>query len=76
MIIFMLSSKYDMCFTLSVDFYMDAEFSLEIYDVGFSSVAHALEKEMATRSSILAQRIPGMGEPGWTAVCGVAQSRT
>ena len=54
MIIFMLSSKYDMCFTLSVDFYMDAEFSLEIYDVGFSSVAHALEKEMVTRSSILA----------------------
>ena len=25
---------------------------------------HALEKEMATHSSILAQRIPGMGEPG------------
>ena len=25
---------------------------------------HALEKEMATRSSVLALRIPGMGEPG------------
>ena len=25
---------------------------------------HALEKEMATHSSILALRIPGMGEPG------------
>ena len=25
---------------------------------------HALEKEMATHSGILAQRIPGMGEPG------------
>ena len=25
---------------------------------------HALEKEMATHSSILAQRIPGMGGPG------------
>ena len=24
-----------------------------------------LEKEMATHSSILAWRIPGMGEPGW-----------
>ena len=24
---------------------------------------HALEKEMATRSSVLACRIPGMGEP-------------
>ena len=26
---------------------------------------HALEKEMATHSSILAWRIPGMKEPGW-----------
>ena len=25
---------------------------------------HALEKEMATHSSVLAGRIPGMGEPG------------
>ena len=25
---------------------------------------HALEKEIATRSSVLAWRIPGMGEPG------------
>ena len=25
---------------------------------------HALEKEMATYSSVLASRIPGMGEPG------------
>ena len=32
---------------------------------------HALEKEMATHSSVLAWRIPGMEEPG-----GVAQSRT
>ena len=35
---------------------------------------HALEKEMATHSSILAWRIPGTGEPG--GLCGVAQSRT
>ena len=26
---------------------------------------HALEKEMATHSSTLAWRIPGMEEPGW-----------
>ena len=26
---------------------------------------HALEKKMATHSSTLAGRIPGMGEPGW-----------
>ena len=25
---------------------------------------HALEKEMATHSSVLAWRLPGMGEPG------------
>ena len=32
---------------------------------------HALEKEMATHSSVLAWRIPGTGEPG-----GLAQGRT
>ena len=32
---------------------------------------HALEKEMAAHSSVLAWRIPGMAEPG-----GVAQSQT
>ena len=36
---------------------------------------HALEEEMATHSSVLAWRIPGLGEPG-VAVYGVAQSRT
>ena len=35
---------------------------------------HALEKEMATHSSVLAWRIPGTGEPWWAAVSGVAQS--
>ena len=30
----------------------------------FSGVVHAQEKEMATHSSVLARRIPGMGEPG------------
>ena len=37
---------------------------------------HALEKEMATHSSVRAWRIPGMGEPGGGAVYGVAQSQT
>ena len=31
---------------------------------------------MATHSSVLAWRIPGMGGAWWAAVCGVAQSRT
>ena len=36
---------------------------------------HASEKEMATHSSVLAWRIPGMGV-WWAVVYGVAQSRT
>ena len=36
---------------------------------------HALEKEMATHSSVLAWRIPGMGEPGGLPSMG-SQSRT
>ena len=37
---------------------------------------HALEKEMATHSSVLAWRIPRDGEAWWAAVYGVAQSWT
>ena len=33
-------------------------------DVTFTFHFHALEKEMATHSSVLARRIPGTGEPG------------
>ena len=33
-------------------------------DFTFTSNFHALEKEMATHSSVLTWRIPGMGEPG------------
>ena len=33
-------------------------------DFTFTFYFHALEKEMATYSSVLAWRIPGMGEPG------------
>ena len=36
---------------------------------------HALEKEMATHSSVLAWRIPGTGGAWWAAIYGVAQSR-
>ena len=32
-------------------------------DLIFTFCFHALEKEMATHSSVLAWRIPGMGEP-------------
>ena len=37
---------------------------------------HALEKEMATHSSILAWRIPGTGEPGGLPSMGRTESDT
>ena len=36
----------------------------QLSDFTFTFQIHALEKEMATRSRILAWRIPGTGEPG------------
>ena len=44
-------------------------------DFPFTFHFHALEKEMATHSSVLAWRIPGAGEPDGLPY-GVAQSRT
>ena len=44
-------------------------------DFTFAFHFHALEKEMATHSSVLAWRIPGMGESGGL-LSMVAQSRT
>ena len=38
--------------------------SQTLSDFTFTFHFHALEKEMATHSSVLAWRIPGMGEPG------------
>jgi len=36
----------------------------QLSDFTFTFQFHALEKEMATHSSVLAWRNPGMGEPG------------
>ena len=36
----------------------------QLSDFTFIFHSHALEKEMATHSSVLALRIPGTGEPG------------
>ena len=44
-------------------------------DFTFTFHFHALEKEMATHSSVLAWRIPGTGA-WWAAIYGVAQNRT
>ena len=38
--------------------------SAQLSDFTFTFHFHALEKEMATHSSVLAWRIPGKGEPG------------
>ena len=45
-------------------------------DLTFTFHFHALEKEMASHSSVLAWRIPGTEGAWWAAVYGVAQSRT
>ena len=42
-----------------------AKSQTRLSDFTFTFHFHALEKEMATHSSVLAWRIPGMGEPGW-----------
>ena len=41
-----------------------AESRIRLSDFTFTFHFHALEKEMATHSTVLAWRIPGMGEPG------------
>ena len=48
----------------------------QLSDFTFTFHFAALEKEMATHSSVLAWRIPGTGFSCWIAVYGVAQSRT
>ena len=49
-----------------------AEGRTRLSDFTFAFHFHALEKEMAIHSSVLAWRIPAW----WAAVYGVAQSRT
>ena len=51
------------------------EESDRLSDFTFTFHFPALEKEMATHSSVLAWRIPGMGEPGGLPSMG-SQSRT
>ena len=41
-----------------------AEGRTRLSDFPFTFHSHTLEKEMATRSSVLAWRIPGTGKPG------------
>ena len=48
----------------------------QLSDFTFSFHFHALEKEMATHSSVLAWRIPGTGEPGGLRLWGRTESDT
>ena len=41
-----------------------AKSQTQLRNFSFTFYFHALEKEMATHSSVLAWRIPGTGEPG------------
>ena len=52
-----------------------ARIRTQLSDFTFTFHFHALEKEMATHSSVLAWRIPGTGA-WWAAVYGVAESDT
>ena len=58
---------------VSFAFYLASMY--EESDFTFTFHFHTLEKDMATHSSVLAWRIPGMGS-WWTAIYGVTQSQT
>ena len=53
-----------------------AKSQTRLSDFTFPFHFHALEKEMATHSSVLAWRIPGMGEPGGCCLWGRTESDT
>ena len=48
----------------------------QLSDFPFAFHFHALEKEMATHSSVLAWRIPGRGEAGGLHLWGCTESET
>ena len=48
----------------------------QLSDFTFTFHFHALEKEMATHSSVLAWRIPGTAEPGGLPSMGFTESDT
>ena len=55
---------YNIYYVLSTAVHGVAESWTRLSDFTFPFHVHALEKEMATHSSVLAWRIPGTGEPG------------
>ena len=56
--------KVSVTVTKSFGFMLQGVAKSQTWLSNFTFHFHALEKEMATHSSVLAWRIPGMGEPG------------
>ena len=52
-----------------------AKSQIRLSNFTFTFQFHALEKEMATHSSVLAWRIPGTGEPGGLSSMGLHRVR-
>ena len=71
-VLIQLDSLNSKCLYDTVVALLSGSFYKDVYHFGASN---ALEKEMATHSSILAWKIPGTGV-WWAAVYGVAQSQT
>ena len=53
-----------------------AKSQTQLSNFTFTFHFHALEREMATHSSVLAQRIPGLGEPGGAHLWGCTELDT
>ena len=54
----------------------EAQAGIKIAGRNINNLRYADEKEMATHSSVLAWRIPGMGEPGGCHLWGHTESDT
>ena len=54
----------------------EAQAGIKIAGRNINNLRYADEKEMATHSSVLAWRIPGMGEPGGCRLWGHTESDT
>ena len=61
---FKLSKYSKLLYILPIIYLSSKNGRTQLSDFTFTFLFYALEKEMATHSSVLAWRIPGTGEPG------------